>query len=220
LDDHVPCDLGLHRLIAGLDVGEVEISDQIAYESQEFVRKIVAKIEHPTRSSNEKSRAQTNVSQSFPDRADQLRNFPRMVFQVRVLDHDNISGNSSETGPECSRFALIDLMAEKFNAWLFRSLLQTDFHRRICRSIIDYDHFVDVRIKFEDAIQNRTNSPPSLNAGVITLSFMIYDEASFNRKKVKSATGNCFRRRDMRRIQSALPVVSDLLSSRNRVSRP
>src|SRR5262249_34938602 len=90
-DNHVFCDLSACSLITGLDIGDIEICQQIVHKSQKFIGQVMAVVQNPTGTMNTEPRAQTYISYPLPNWGDKISNFTRVIFQISILHDDNRS---------------------------------------------------------------------------------------------------------------------------------
>ena len=80
------------RLVAGLDVGHIPVSQQVAEERERPVRQVVIEIEHSRRPADHETAAVDDVGVAVEDRADHGGDLGGVVFVVGILDDNDLAG--------------------------------------------------------------------------------------------------------------------------------
>src|SRR3954471_15850814 len=93
------------------------------------------KIEHAMAVARE-SAAEHDVSLVFNDRLQQSYKVGRVVFQVRILNHDHVTSAFSESASQCCSLALVSFVNDQANVRLATVPLQ-NMPGAISASIID-----------------------------------------------------------------------------------
>ena len=97
---------------AGLHVGEVQVGEHIGEKREEAVADGMPEVEDAVRFGPDKTRAEHNIGAVFDNRGDHDGIFFGVVFEVGVLDDDDLCGGVGDTGAEGSSFALVDVVAK------------------------------------------------------------------------------------------------------------
>jgi hypothetical protein len=86
-----PQQVGSHRLVAGLHVGEVEVGDQVAEQREQPVADGVAEVEHAPVVGREEARAEHRVRPLAHEGQHQLLELCGVVFEGRVVEHAHLA---------------------------------------------------------------------------------------------------------------------------------
>ena len=86
----------------------------------------------------EKPRAEDDIGASLDNQLDQLRNSSGDVFEVGVLDGDDVAGDGGETAPERRTLSLIPLLQQQAEVVLPLQFDQA-FTRAVGRAVVDDD---------------------------------------------------------------------------------
>ena len=99
----VPQDRCSKCLIARFHVGEVDVRAHVGKHGQQFVSDHVPEINDPMRTPSHESGAENDVGFSAQDWLEQARIFLGVVFEVGILDKNDIaSGGSEATAQSCA----------------------------------------------------------------------------------------------------------------------
>ena len=88
--------LARHHFVAGLHVGKVQVGDEVREQREEAVGELMPEAEHAPRPSEEAG-AVDHVGSAVTDRLDQLVVILGIVFEVGVLDHDDVASRFFES---------------------------------------------------------------------------------------------------------------------------
>ncbi len=88
----------------------------------------------------DKARPVHHVGLPIQDRREQFWILPRIIFQIGVLDQDDISPGLRNAGEKRRPLALIPGLKQDFAVSPIR-LLREDFPRAVCRTVIHDDDF-------------------------------------------------------------------------------
>src|SRR5262249_7058918 len=150
LDYQSLSNLGPHRLVAGLHIRAIEIRENIIQEGEELVREIVPIIQHASGALYHESRTKANIAAILQDGSDQIRNIRRVIFQIGILYHHDITGDSSESCAEGGCLAGVALMLQQTDARITGTMLSDQVRGFIARRIVDYHDFVEVTYRLVD----------------------------------------------------------------------
>ena len=133
LDDLAPEDL-----VAGLHVGEVEVGEAVGQQGQQPVGDHVPEKQHPVRVAAGEARAVDHVGVVLEDRRDQPRVVGRVVFQVGVLDDDDVAGRRRDASACRSTLAAVVRLEDgAVDAVGERAAQQLD--AAVGRAVVDHD---------------------------------------------------------------------------------
>src|SRR5713101_127503 len=125
-------------LIADFHVAQVEIRHEIADRGQEAVGEEVPVVEHPVLPAVE-AVAEHHVSPVLQDRTQERRIVARIVFEVGVLDQDDLAARTGEAGTEGGPLATVFLVGDDPDrpGMLRRESLELP-GRSVRRAIVDH----------------------------------------------------------------------------------
>ena len=114
-------DLALEDLVADLHIREVEVGHHVGKHGEDLVSHVVPEKHHPVRAAAEEARAKDHVRVAVEDRPQQVRILPRIVFEVGVLDQDDVTRGRGEPGPQSRALALVPAVKKEdhFRVFLF-----------------------------------------------------------------------------------------------------
>ena len=99
-------DLAAEDFVADLHVGQVQVGQHVREEREPLVRQRMPEIEDPVLLADE-PRAEDDVGLILDDRLDELGILRRVVFEVGVLDDDDLAGGVAEPGAERGALSLV-----------------------------------------------------------------------------------------------------------------
>src|SRR5205085_2798051 len=106
----VPHDRCSECLIASFHVGEVDVCAHVGKHGQQFVSDHVPEINDPVRTPAHESGAENDVGFSAQNWLEQARIFLRFVFEVGILDKNDIAGGGSEATAQSCALSPINAM--------------------------------------------------------------------------------------------------------------
>ena len=99
-------DFATEDLVAGLHVGEFEVSEDVGEQGEGFVGDIMPEVVDALGSA-EKAGAKDHVGSAVEDRVEKFVVVARVVFEIGILDEDNVTGDFCEAAAEGSAFSLV-----------------------------------------------------------------------------------------------------------------
>ena len=99
-------DFVAENFVAGLHVGEFQIGEDVGEQSEDLVGDVVPEIVDTLRAAEETG-AEDHVGAAIEDGFEEFAVVARIVFEVGVLDQDDVAGDFSEAAAEGGAFALI-----------------------------------------------------------------------------------------------------------------
>ena len=130
--------------VAGFHIGEVQVGEDVRQRCQEAVGGVVPEVEDTVRAGREESRTVDDVRAAFDDRLDEDRVLGRVVFEVGVLDHDDIAGCFRKTGSDRRAFALV-LFVKNHDRVRVVFDPSKNIPRSVGRTIVDQDDLLPNR---------------------------------------------------------------------------
>src|SRR5664280_1563412 len=130
--------LATESLVAGLHVRDVDVGGHIGEQSEKLVADHVPEIDYPVRLGANETRAKNDIGLTVEDGLDQLGIFPRVVFQIGVLDEHDVTGDGGEPGPERGALAAINLVINDL-VHQRRNLRAQKVPRAISRAVVNDD---------------------------------------------------------------------------------
>jgi hypothetical protein len=109
-------DVALEDLVAGLHISEVQVGEHVGHEGEELVAHGVPEVEHAVHAGTEEARAKDDIGLAEKDGREELRVLVGVVFEVGILDDDDVGMDMLEAGAKGGTFALVDLMGEDADA--------------------------------------------------------------------------------------------------------
>jgi hypothetical protein len=100
------------RFVAGLHVSEVDVGKGVGEKSEGGVADVVPEIKNAVGSSTEEARSVNGVGLALEERAQQQRIVGGIVFEVGVLNEDEVPGGFLDAAAESSAFADVARLKE------------------------------------------------------------------------------------------------------------
>ena len=101
-----------HHLVAGFHVCQVEVADHVAQEGEEFIAQLVAEEEGAFVSAGHEARTKDGIGVFEEEEVQHLQQVARMVFQVGIVNYDEVGIHVFERGANGRAFAHIFRMLE------------------------------------------------------------------------------------------------------------
>ena len=79
---------GAEHLVAGFDVGEIQIGEPVAQESDQAVAEMMLEVEDAAPLAGEKARSENHICAAVEEGSHQKLEVPGVVFEIGVLNHD------------------------------------------------------------------------------------------------------------------------------------
>lgn len=116
LDGDLFEDITLEDFVAGFHVGKVQIGEHVGHEGKELVAHRMPEVEHAVHAGPKEARAKDDIGLAEEDGSKELWILVGVVFEVGILDDDDVGIDMLEAGAKGGTFSLIDLMGEDANA--------------------------------------------------------------------------------------------------------
>ena len=133
--------LATENFVAGLHVGEVEISRHVGEQRKDFVADHVPEVDDAVGVSARETGAEDDIGLAVDDGFEEARVFVGVVFEVGVLDDDSVAGGGSDAGAERGTFTLVDVVVDDFGDER-GDFGAEDFAGAVGRAVIDDDDFL------------------------------------------------------------------------------
>jgi hypothetical protein len=135
--------LSIERLVAGFHVGEVQIREHVRHRREETVAHVVPVVQDTVRTIRTEPASIDDIGSAVEQRGQQLAVFCRVVLEVGVLHHHEISSRLGEASPEGSAFAHVSRLLDDANSRI--EDLASALDRAVSRPVVDDNHLGCVR---------------------------------------------------------------------------
>jgi hypothetical protein len=105
-------DLPSKDFVASLHIREIEIAEHIRKRRQYAVAQRMPVVQHATGFTAGEARPEDNIRSAPKYRIHELWIFIRIVFQIGVLDYDQIAGGGLDSGPQSGAFSPVHVVIE------------------------------------------------------------------------------------------------------------
>ena len=153
-DHHVADNLASKRLVAGLDIGHVEVGQQIREERQPFVGQVVIEVEHARRTPHHESRAVDDIARCPPRSADHRQRSRRGRIPGRRPERSRCRRWSSRSRFSARRSFRIFGVARVTNARILFGESLSYLSSAITGAVIHQDDFCQV-FEFQNSLYHR-----------------------------------------------------------------
>ena len=120
LDAEVPAEerdgfeqVGPHRLVASLHVGEVEVGDDVGEEGEEAVAELVPVEQHPPHLAADEAGPEDGVGVLLHEDLDDAQQIARVVLEVGVVDDGDLAGGVLQRGADRLALSTVALVAKE-----------------------------------------------------------------------------------------------------------
>lgn len=135
--------LAAEHFVTGLHVGEVQVGEHVGHEGEKLVPHGVPEVEHAVHTGAEESRAEDNIRATREDRHEEFGVLIGVVFEIGVLDDDDVGIDVLESGAQGGSFALVDLVGENADAVVGLGEGLHGLPSAVFGTIIDHHQFRD-----------------------------------------------------------------------------
>src|SRR5262245_33280952 len=112
LDDHVPNYVAAKCFVAGFDIGHVQIGQNVRNHRQDAICHEMVEVQHASRAPHQETRTVDDIGVAFKNRLDDVNDLRRIVFEVGVLNDDDLASAFLESLLERGAFAAVFLMKD------------------------------------------------------------------------------------------------------------
>lgn len=133
----------LEALVARLHIRQIEISEHVRNEREEAISHTVPEIQHSMRTSGLKTGSIDDVGSIIEKRFEQNGILSWIIFEICVLNDDEIGASVCETCAKCSTFAVIPFVVNDSYTRVFDG--SENRARSVSGAIVDYDDLLNHR---------------------------------------------------------------------------
>ena len=106
-DRHIADDVAAERLVSGFHIRHVQVRQHIRKHRQHIVGNIVVEVQHARCAAHHEARTIDDIGMAIENRLDDVDDFGRIVFQIRILDDDDVSCRVGKSLFQSRRLAAI-----------------------------------------------------------------------------------------------------------------